>query len=83
MAEEDRPAEYLRAAVDQLRDQRRTYEGLLGSIWLYIPWYDVTKQLTTPQKELFADAVDGFSRRLNDGDPESAGGPADRWWRDA
>jgi hypothetical protein len=59
------------------------YQDLLGSIWLYIPWQFVTKQLTTPQKELFADAVDAHSRRLNADEPEINLHPAERWWRDA
>lgn len=61
----------------------RRYRDLLGAIWLYIPWHFVTKQLTTEQKELFADAVDACSARLNAEDPDLAAGPAQRWWRDA
>lgn len=76
-------AEYIRAAVDELVTQRERYEDLLGSIWLYIPWQFVTKQLTTEQKELFADSVDACSARLNAEDPDLAAGPAERWWRDA
>lgn len=34
------------------------YDELLAAITLYIPWEYVTKQLTTEQKELFADAVE-------------------------
>lgn len=60
----------------------REYQDLLGAIWLYIPWQFVTKQLTTPQKELFADAVDASSVRLNAEDPDLGAGPAARWWRD-
>ena len=56
-------------------------EDLLGCVSLYIPWQFVTKQLTTEQKELFADAVDAWSARLNDGDPSWVN-PAPRWWRD-
>lgn len=57
------------------------YEDLLGCIWLYINWRYVTKQLTTPQKEMFADAVEAWSARLAADDGEQ-GGKADRWWRD-
>lgn len=62
----------------------RQYTDLLGSISLYIPWEYVTKQLTTPQKELFADAVDAWSARLNDGEPEElrVESGARRWWRE-
>lgn len=54
------------------------YEDLLGSIWLYIKWVYVTRQLRTADKELFADAVDAWNARLHDDDP----GHAQRWWRD-
>jgi hypothetical protein len=57
------------------------FQDLLGNISLYIPWEFVTKQLTTEQKELFADAVDAWSARLNDGDPDWVS-PMSRWWRD-
>jgi hypothetical protein len=55
----------------------RESQDLLGAISLYIPWRFVTQQLTTPQKEQFADAVDAWSGRLNAGD----GAKMDRWWR--
>jgi hypothetical protein len=58
------------------------YEDLLASIWLYVNWRYVTKQLTTPQKEMFADAVDASHARMNADDPDLGAGPADRWWRD-
>ncbi len=48
----------------------------LGAIWLYVSWRYVSKQLTTEQKELWADAVDEF------GDPAEPGPKAERWWRD-
>ncbi len=50
------------------------YQDMLGAIWLYVNWHYVTKQLTTEQKELWADAVDAF------GEPQD--GKAERWWRD-
>lgn len=59
----------------------QAYEDLLGSIWLYIKWQYVTKQLTTVQKEMFADAVDASSRRLNE-DDEGWTPVAERWWQD-
>jgi len=74
-------------AIGEARaDERRTvaeqiaaYEDLLGSIWLYIGWRHVTKQLTTEQKELFAAAVEASELRLNGvGEPFDV----DRWWRD-
>ena len=51
----------------------RDYTELLSSIYLYINWRYVTKQLTTPQKELWADAVD--STREPGGEYR-----VHRWW---
>lgn len=52
------------------------FQDLLGSIWLYVDWQYVTRQLTTEQKKLWADAVDAS------GDPNYRHEPkADRWWR--
>lgn len=65
----------------KVAEEITAYEDLLGSIWLYIGWRYVTKQLTTEQKELFAAAVEASSRRLNDDDP-SEPCDVDRWWRD-
>lgn len=65
----------------KVAEQITAYEDLLGSIWLYIGWRYVTKQLTTEQKEMFAAAVESSSRRLNDDDP-SEPLDVDRWWRD-
>ncbi len=58
----------------------RDLENLLGCIELYVKWRWVTKQLTTPQKERWADAVEAWSARLNDGTDETT--HVDRWWRD-
>lgn len=52
----------------------RRYQDVLGAIWLYVDWRYVTKQLTTEQKTLWADAVDAF------GEEADSGGKADRWW---
>lgn len=54
--------------------ERERYEDLLSSIWLYINWRYVTMQLTTPQKTLFADAVDAFEALQGEAPV------ADRWW---
>jgi hypothetical protein len=53
------------------------YEDLLGTISLHIDWRGVTRHMTTEQRELFADAVEAWSKRL---DPEEPWGPP-RWWR--
>ncbi|MEV4009837.1 hypothetical protein AB0J35_05005 [Nonomuraea angiospora] len=56
--------ETLKAAAPHIRaDERRQFEDLLGAVWLYIGRRYVTKQLTTEQKNLFADAVDAYWRR--------------------
>ena len=52
-------------------------ERILGTLWLYVDWYYCTKQLTTAEKEVWADAVDAWSSELN-GQPEAF---AERWWR--
>ena len=64
-------------------DARERFEDLLASIWLYVPWRFVTMHLTTPQKEVWADAIDAFHARANVGDPELDAHPVERWWRDA
>ena len=61
--------------VEQLQD-------LLGSISLYVDWRFITKQLTTPQKEMWAAAVEQWSRSLQAPDSEEPHLVADRWWRD-
>lgn len=44
---------------------------VLASVWLYIDWRHVTQQLTTRQRDAFANVID-----------EHSGSPsADRWWR--
>lgn len=73
----------LKTAGDFLVDtQREAFEDLLGCISLYVSWPFVTKQLTTEQKELFADAHDAWQARLHADDPDVGElAPADRWWR--
>jgi len=58
------------------------YQELLASVWLYIKWEYVTRQLTTEQKDLFADAIDASHARANAEDPELGAIPVDRWWRE-
>lgn len=60
---------------DEHETELAQYRELLGCIRLYVNWRYVTKQLTTEQKELWADAVDAF------GDPECPGPGVDRWWQ--
>lgn len=49
---------------------------LVCSLWLYTSQY-TWAQLTTSQKELFADVVDAMQAREYEGSFE----PIDRWWR--
>ena len=70
-------------------NERERYEDLLASIALYIDWRYVTRQLTTEQKDLFADAIGRHAFRIHgpggeDPDPEMSGSPsyASRWWKD-
>lgn len=70
----------VRALESGLQRQRREFEDLLGSISLYISWRYVTKQLTTPQKERFADAVDAWTERIRQKDGEEFT-PVPRCWR--
>ena len=66
-------------AGDELVADVIQLEDLLGDIYLYINWRYVTKQLTSDQKERFAQAVEAWSARLNEGSDE-APFVADRWW---
>lgn len=69
---------------EELARLLKEHKDLLGSIWLYIDWYGVTHQLTTKQKELFADAVDASSYQMavEDGQQDAWTPVALRWWRD-
>lgn len=58
----------------------RAFEDLLSSIYLYVSWQQVTKQLTTEQKTLWADAVDANWQRMNEADPGIRLGTVPRWW---
>lgn len=73
---------YLHGAdKERLRDaatELEALEDIVSAMYLYIDWRHVTKQLTTPQKEHLADAIDRSARRLM-GDEAST---VDRWWRD-
>lgn len=55
-------------------EERDALREMLAAIWLYVDWRYVTRQLTTEQKNLWADAVDAG------GDPADDGVKADRWW---
>ena len=61
-----------RAGRERAEAEARQLRELLHDVWLYIDWRYVTKQLTTEQKGMFADAVDEHT----DGGYHAA----DRWW---
>ncbi len=65
----------LRKLLHEVDEQHSAARDLLGCIWLYVNWRYLTKQMTTEQKEMWADAVDDF------GDPADREPKADRWWR--
>jgi len=52
-------------------------EEILALIWIYSDWHYVTRNLTTPERELWADAIDNVHRR----DHAIDFVPVDRWWR--
>jgi|SRR4051812_2507176 hypothetical protein len=73
---------------DRLKARIARHEDLLASVALYIRWRDVTRSLTTEQKELFADSIERHFIRVHGPDGEDpcalmAGLPsyARRWWR--
>lgn len=68
-----------RRANDHLR-RRHILDGACHSVWLHGDWRWLTRQMTTEEKEAFADAVERFSAALEPGEP---GAVMDRWWRDA
>lgn len=56
-------------------------QELLASIYLYINWKYITRQLTTEQKEMLADAIDHV-HAYNDAMECQPFHPVPRWWRD-
>lgn len=57
-------------------------DGAMHSVWLHGNWRWLTQNMTTPQREAAADAVDRYSAILMAGADEE---PArtDRWWAEA
>lgn len=64
-----------------LNKQIVDFEDLLGEIWLYINWFEVTRHLDYETKERFADAVDACSKRMAT-EAEDHVPVAVRWWHD-
>lgn len=59
-------------------------DGAWGSVWLHGNWQWLTKNMTTPERELAADAVARWSAALNaeDSDLDAEEPEGLRWWRD-
>ncbi|MFD9443452.1 hypothetical protein [Streptomyces sp. NPDC060001] len=59
-------------------------DGAWGSVWLHGNWKWLTKNMTTPERELAADAVARWSAALHAEDEDLEAGEPDglRWWRD-
>ena len=70
-----------RELIDRLRADVVALEDILGQTYLYIGWRYLSKQMTTVEKERWADAIDAWSARLNDAS-DDVGLLAPRWWRD-
>lgn len=68
--------------VNALRAEVELLRGILGDLHLYVDWRYVTSQLTTVQKEAWAQAVEQWERDLYADDPDTLAElhPADRWW---
>jgi hypothetical protein len=70
--------------VPELVDEIRRLRHLVSYLWLYVDRH-VWTQLTTPQKELFADVLDDYGRRADVEEgyvgTDMAHHPVDRWWR--
>lgn len=56
-----------------------TMDSACHSVWLRVKWRWLTWQMTTEEKEAFADAVDRAGDVLADGESRL---PVDRWWRE-
>lgn len=54
-------------------------DALLANVWLYVSWKSLTSQLTTEQRELWADAIERVHDRHR---CEGSYSSVDRWWRD-
>lgn len=59
-------------------------DGAWGSVWLHGNWKRLTTNMTTPERELAADAVARWSAALNAEDSDLEAGEPEglRWWRD-
>jgi hypothetical protein len=62
-----------------------TEDAAWGTVWLHGNWKWLTKNMTTPERELAADAVARWSAVLNAEDEDLEAGEPEglRWWREA
>jgi hypothetical protein len=67
------------AGLAEATAERDLLAGALGSLWLYVDWRWLTKQLTTEEKEAWATCVERWSADVNEGSTETPV-VADRWW---
>lgn len=61
------------------RNQPAPLDSAMHSVWLHGNWRWLTENMTTPEKEAAADAVDRYAATWP---PEDRGFPVERWWRD-
>lgn len=67
-------------------DQLALAKEVLQSIWLYADWRYVTSQLTTAQRDFWADVIDEnhIQQDIEEGTlgTKHSYGPVERWWAD-
>ncbi|WP_327300365.1 hypothetical protein [Streptomyces goshikiensis] len=76
---------HLDRAADAVKTQQSLGDEAWGTVWLHSKWRYITSQMTTPERELAADAVARWSAALNahDGEPTTGEPEGLRWWREA
>jgi hypothetical protein len=67
------------AALLAERTQFAALDSAMHSVWLHGNWWWLTRNMTTPEKEAAADAVDRYTATRP---PWDRGLPVDRWWRE-
>lgn len=65
-------------------DPRRVEDSAWGTVYLHSNWRYITSQMTTPERERAADAVERWNVSLNADDPyiDDMDQTELRWWRD-
>jgi hypothetical protein len=58
---------------------RADLDAAASSVWLHGDWRWLTRNMTTDEREAFADACD---RHNNTAPPDDRVSPVERWWRD-